>query len=264
MRLVFGTNPVRPPIGAASSSLATITVSGAQAGTHLVTITGTSGSLAHSTTITVEVPGAGSPCLIATATYGSELSEEVQFLRNFRDESVLKTKTGSSFMAVFNAWYYSFSPGVARFIGEHPAVTTVVKFTLYPPIRILKIGAAVFSLFPTSLETGAVMSGLVITSLIGAVYAAPALAAFLGCSSRARRIAKKLQLPAIAFLSGTLAALSFITALEGPAILLMVLTSGVVLASLAMSALFVSLGLLYVAQWLQHSWPAGLHLHERH
>jgi len=264
MTVVFGTNPVTPPIGATSSSLATIALSGARTGAHVITVTGTSGPLTHSTTITVEVPGAGGPCLIATAAYGSELSDEVQFLRNFRDKSVLRTSTGSSFMTVFNAWYYSFSPGVAQFIWEHPAVRTVVKFTLYPLIRILKIGAVVFSLFPTSLEAGTVMSGLMISSLIGAVYAGPALAAFLGCSSRARRIAKKLQLPAIALLSGILAALSFITLLGGPPILLMALTSGVVLATLATSALFVSRGLLYVAQWLQHSWASGLHLYERH
>jgi len=264
MRLVFGTNPVTPPIGETSSSLATITVSGARAGTHIITIRGTSGPLVHSTTITVEVPGAGSPCLIATATYGSELSDEVQFLRNFRDKSVLKTNTGSSFMVVFNAWYYYFSPGVARFIGEHSAVRTVAKFALYPLIRILTIGAAVFSLFPTSPEAAAVTSGLIISSLIGAVYAAPLLAAFLAYSSRARRIAKKLQLPAIALLSGTLVALDFTTVLGGPRILLMMLTSGVVLASLATSGLFVSRGLLHVTQRLQHGWPSGLHLHERH
>ena len=37
-------------------------------------------------------------CIIATSTYGSELSPEVQFLREFRDDTVLNTFAGSGFM----------------------------------------------------------------------------------------------------------------------------------------------------------------------
>jgi peptide/nickel transport system substrate-binding protein len=44
-------------------------------------------------------------CVIATATFGSELSPEVQFLRTFRDQKVMVTFAGSQFMVVFNASY---------------------------------------------------------------------------------------------------------------------------------------------------------------
>ena len=42
-----------------------------------------------------------SGCLIATATYGSELSPQVQFLRGFRDNTVYSIFAGSNFMTAF-------------------------------------------------------------------------------------------------------------------------------------------------------------------
>ena len=49
-------------------------------------------------------------CLIATATYGSELAPQVQLLREIRDNTVLQTQSGTLFMTAFNQFYYSFSP----------------------------------------------------------------------------------------------------------------------------------------------------------
>ncbi len=48
-------------------------------------------------------------CLIATATFGSELAPQVQQLRELRDNSLLNTESGTSFMKLFNDFYYSFS-----------------------------------------------------------------------------------------------------------------------------------------------------------
>lgn len=48
----------------------------------------------------------GGGCLIATATYGSELAPQVQQLRELRDNSLLQTTSGTSFMAGFNQFYY--------------------------------------------------------------------------------------------------------------------------------------------------------------
>jgi len=187
-------------------------------------------------------------CLIATAAYGSELSPEVQFLRSFRDDSLLKTKTGSSFMVAFNAWYYSFSPTVAQLISEQSDLRTATKFMLYPLIGILRIGGEAFYLFPANPEAAAVVSGLLVSSLIGVVYLAMPLAAALACSSRARRVAKRLHLPSAAFLFGALAAVAFLTALDAPTIVMMLATSTLVLASLAASALSASRGILHLAK----------------
>ena len=52
----------------------------------------------------------GGGCLIATATYGSELSPQIQQLRELRDNQLLNTESGTSFMNAFNEFYYSFSP----------------------------------------------------------------------------------------------------------------------------------------------------------
>jgi len=59
-------------------------------------------------------------CLIATATYGSELAPQVQQLRELRDNQLLSTESGTAFMSTFNEMYYSFSPYIADMEREHP------------------------------------------------------------------------------------------------------------------------------------------------
>ncbi|MGB9022913.1 MAG: CFI-box-CTERM domain-containing protein [Candidatus Bathyarchaeia archaeon] len=239
MTLLFERNPVTPLIGGTASSTVTVRVSGAPTGTYTLAITGSSESLTHSTTLTVQIAGGG-PCLIATATYGSELTDQVQFLRNFRDKSIMRTNLGSNFVVAFNAVYYLFSPTVAQFIREHQTVRTSVKFVLYPVMGILGIGASVFDLFPMNHEAGAIASGLLVSSLIGVVYLAGPLTVVLTYSSRTRRIAKRAQVPIVIVLLSALAAAVFITALGAPAIVTIVATSAIVLSSLAASALFAS------------------------
>ncbi len=78
-------------------------------------------------------------CLIATATFGSELSPQVQQLRELRDNTILNTKSGMAFMTTFNQFYYSFSPTVADFEREHPIFKEAVKITLTPMLTSLSI-----------------------------------------------------------------------------------------------------------------------------
>jgi len=84
-----------------------------------------------------EVEGGG--CLIATAAFGSELSPQVQFLREIRDNTVLQTESGSAFMAGFNQFYYSFSPAVADYERENPTFKEAVKLTLTPLLTSLTL-----------------------------------------------------------------------------------------------------------------------------
>jgi hypothetical protein len=81
----------------------------------------------------------GGGCLIATATYGSELAPQVQQLRELRDNSLLKTESGTAFMKTFNDFYYSFSPTVADWERENHTFKEVVKITLTPMISSLSI-----------------------------------------------------------------------------------------------------------------------------
>jgi uncharacterized membrane protein YhaH (DUF805 family) len=109
-------------------------------------------------------------CLIATATYGSDIAPEVQILRDFRDNSIMKTMAGSSFMIIFNSWYYSFSPPVAAHLQVNLAERTIMKGVLYPMIGILWLSSATFDLFRPYPEVAVLLSGLIASSLIGAVY----------------------------------------------------------------------------------------------
>ena len=78
-------------------------------------------------------------CLIATASYGSELAPQVQQLRELRDNTVLQTESGSAFMAGFNQFYYSFSPTIADYERENPAFKEAVKLTLTPLLTSLTL-----------------------------------------------------------------------------------------------------------------------------
>jgi len=122
---------------------------------------------------TVKSPPPPSRCIIATATYGSESAPQVQFLRDFRETLALKTFAGSSFMAVFNAWYYSWSPPVAASIAPDPTVKAIMRVILEPLLYILQLSATTFSLFAFNGELAIVMAGLVASALIGLVYFMP-------------------------------------------------------------------------------------------
>ena len=80
----------------------------------------------------------GGGCLIATATFGTELSPQVQQLRETRD-NVLSTESGASFMTAFNKLYYSFSPTIADWEREHPVFKETVKLAIIPLLTSLSI-----------------------------------------------------------------------------------------------------------------------------
>ena len=81
----------------------------------------------------------GGGCLIATATYGSELAPQVQMLREIRDNQLMNTESGSAFMTTFNEAYYSFSPYIADLERESPVFKEIVKAGLTPMINTLSI-----------------------------------------------------------------------------------------------------------------------------
>ena len=85
--------------------------------------------------ISLEVGG----CLIATATYGSEMAPQVQMLREIRDNKLLQTNSGSAFMESFNSIYYSFSPTVADWERHNPVFKETVKIAITPMIATLSI-----------------------------------------------------------------------------------------------------------------------------
>jgi len=81
----------------------------------------------------------GGGCLIATATYGSELAPQVQQLRELRNNSLLQTESGIVFMSIFNDFYYSFSPIIADYERENTIFKEMVKVSITPMITSLSI-----------------------------------------------------------------------------------------------------------------------------
>ncbi len=83
--------------------------------------------------------GNGGGCLIATATYGSEMATEVQQLRELRDNQLLNTEFGTAFITTFNDIYYSFSPIIADYERENPLFKEAVKIVITPMISSLSL-----------------------------------------------------------------------------------------------------------------------------
>ena len=111
-------------------------------------------------------------CLIATAAYGTELAPQVQMLREIRDNTLLSTASGSSFMTGFNQMYYAFSPAVADLERENPAFREVVRAAITPLISTLSI----MSLADPGSEEQVLGLGISVIALNLAMYiAAPAL-----------------------------------------------------------------------------------------
>ncbi len=94
---------------------------------------------ANAQSITPPDNGENGGCLIATATFGSELAPQVQQLRELRDNTILKTSSGMAFMTTLNQYYYSFSPTIADIEREQPIIKEVMKITLTPMLSSLSL-----------------------------------------------------------------------------------------------------------------------------
>ena len=81
----------------------------------------------------------GGGCLIATATFDTELSPQVQMLREIRDNALLETQAGKSFMEGFNKIYYSFSPTISDWERQNPIFKEAVKVIITPLLVSLSI-----------------------------------------------------------------------------------------------------------------------------
>jgi hypothetical protein len=62
-------------------------------------------------------------CFIATAAFGSPDDSTVRYLRDFRDNVLMKNSAGRAFIDV----YYTHSPSLASIIEEHPSLKTTAR-----------------------------------------------------------------------------------------------------------------------------------------
>jgi outer membrane protein assembly factor BamB len=74
----------------------------------------------------------GGACFIATAAYGTPMAEEIEILREFRDEYLLTNPLGQAFVD----FYYGISPPMAKFITEHPSLKPIVRAGLAPAVAL--------------------------------------------------------------------------------------------------------------------------------
>ncbi len=128
-----------------------------------------------------------SDCLIVTATFGSPMADEVQLVRNFRDNTIQHEYLGSRYVTALNAMYYSFSPIVARAIDQNPSVKPLMRLILAPLLGIVLLsqGLYLFLAFSPGLATVAfILFGGV---LVGLVYVTPVMLPALWITAKKRR-----------------------------------------------------------------------------
>ncbi len=104
--------------------------------------------------------GTGS-CFIATAAYGTAMAEEIQILRDFRDQYLLANPVGQTMVEL----YYSTSPPVADFIAEHPSLKPMVRIWLAPVVTVS--GVVVNT---TATEKVTIIGLLILTSAIATIW----------------------------------------------------------------------------------------------
>jgi len=238
----FNPSSLSIPTGGNDSANVLVNVAvNAANGTSLILFHANNGTIDRITSIVLTItggPASSTPsprCLIATATYGSEVAPEVQILRNFRDYAIMRTRSGSNFMVVFNAWYYSFSPYVANYLSNHWVERIIMKGVLYPLVAILYLTSELFSATSRNPEVAALLSGLFASSLIGALYLGLPLSLIrtkLGRRGRTKALRRLIRV----FLLGGLAALFLGEVFTSP-IILMVSSSAIVLSTLFLAGL---------------------------
>jgi hypothetical protein len=78
-------------------------------------------------------PYSGPGCFIATAAYGSCQAEQLDVLRGFRDEHLLKSGPGRVFVRA----YYKTSPPIANLIARSRVLRVIVRKLLVEPCHWL-------------------------------------------------------------------------------------------------------------------------------
>ena len=67
-------------------------------------------------------------CFIATAAYGTPLAEDIEVLRQFRDEYLLTNAAGQLAVSL----YYTYSPPLADYISKNEGLRAVTRMALEP------------------------------------------------------------------------------------------------------------------------------------
>jgi alpha-tubulin suppressor-like RCC1 family protein len=104
------------------------------------------------------IPRSG--CFIATAAYGTPMAEEIQVLREFRDEYLLTNLVGQAFVD----FYYRVSPPIADLITNHPSLKPIARAALMPAIAMSTVAVNT-----TPAEKMLILASLLLVSAVVAI-----------------------------------------------------------------------------------------------
>ena len=76
----------------------------------------------------------GAACFVATVAYSDENHPSVEYLRQFRDSALIKSKQGQKFIM----WYYTNGPFIADFIAPKKGLIRITRVFLNIVVTILK------------------------------------------------------------------------------------------------------------------------------
>ena len=89
------------------------------------------------------------------------MAEEIQILREFRDDYLLTNAAGEALVGL----YYRISPPMAEFIAEHPSLKPIVRVGLLPAVVMSAV-----AINTTPAEKTAIAGLLVLVSVILAAW----------------------------------------------------------------------------------------------
>ena len=89
------------------------------------------------------------------------MAEEIEILRQFRDEYLLTNPVGQAFVD----FYYKVSPLIAEFITEHPSLKPIVRVGLVPAVAVSTV-----VINTTSAEKLTMIGLLVLVSVAVAIW----------------------------------------------------------------------------------------------
>ncbi|MBA7647606.1 hypothetical protein ES703_55382 [subsurface metagenome] len=103
----------------------------------------------------------GGECFIATAAYESAMAPEVQFLRDFRDKVLRKTRWGTEFFENYWKYYYRISPTIVEKMNRDPQLKSIIRWSLVVPlVNYLKLVMKRPSVNPEKVEPAEVRAFL--------------------------------------------------------------------------------------------------------
>jgi len=128
-------------------------------------------------------PTLPSVCVMITTLHGSALNSEVDYMRHVRDDMIGSNEFGENIVLGWNAFYYSWSPQLARWIGDSIYIKSMFRILLMPLIAIVhstsiiyvvispfnNVLASVFSFAFASVLTSIVYIALPITIVLAIV-----------------------------------------------------------------------------------------------